>query len=274
MPQDSETGEDFGFNQAELDDESSILSLADLDAQEKKLVPVEPEEEEEEAKPEPKMTDPEWSDFVMSQFADNETSLDGNPFVAGLRRVARKVLGPVITSRSRIVQAPSLLPGGDTRLQPAVVEHTLIFLCTRVESGMAAYEMEVTDVADVYFGNCEGEYARFASSTAATRAEARAYRKALLLNRVAEEEKTLVPLEDAGVDGCITKTQINFIDILCKRNNVNVMKLVNSGKKKYDDIKEVPSTTGAKIVEYLSGLQNDQTKVTEAMKGYDGTWRQ
>jgi hypothetical protein len=35
------------------------------------------------------------------------------------------------------------------------------------------------------------------------------------------------------MDGMITPEQVNFINVLCRRNGVNVMKYVNSGKKKY-----------------------------------------
>ena len=43
----------------------------------------------------PSMTSPEWNEYVLSLFEENEL-IDGNPLVAGLRRVAEVVLGPIV----------------------------------------------------------------------------------------------------------------------------------------------------------------------------------
>ena len=45
----------------------------------------------------PLMTSPDWNDYVLELFQDKEL-IDGNPLVAGLRRVAELVLGPIVYS--------------------------------------------------------------------------------------------------------------------------------------------------------------------------------
>ena len=45
----------------------------------------------------PDYLSPEWDAYVMSQFEPNEL-IDGYPNVAGLRRVAELLLGPILES--------------------------------------------------------------------------------------------------------------------------------------------------------------------------------
>lgn len=249
------------FGSAEVDRDSSLLPELQEDEQER------------EGPKTPGPTDPEWSDFVLSQFTDSETDDDGNPFVHGLRRVGRKLLGILIESSSKVVQAPlyqartegSGLAGA---VQPAVVEHTLVFVD---DDGV---KVAHTDVADAYFGNTDPEFARYASATAATRAEARAYRKALMLSRVvAAEEKTIVPIEESSCDGRINATQISFINILCQRNGINAMKFVNSGSKQYERVEDIPWEVAEKMAEHLSNLAKDKSKIPAEIKGYNPDWR-
>jgi hypothetical protein len=199
---------------------------------------------------------------------------DGNPMVHGLRRVARLLLGPVLYSGAHVCQAPSYAPGFEKLgiLQPAVVSYTVKILMCRPDDPWSRYEVTFKDAADVYFGNTDPDYARHATATAATRAEARCLRKALQLKSVAAEEKTLVPTFEAAQDGMIIPTQVNFLNVLCHRNNINVMKFVNMGKTKYDRVEDIPYGTAALMVEHLSGFQNDPTKVPDAIRGYDKNW--
>ena len=83
----------------------------------------------------------------------------------------------------------------------------------------------------------------------------------------------LVPLGDAGTNGLITSQQINFIDILCKRIKVDVMKYINLGNTKYTQIEEVPYDTATKMTEHLSGWQNDPSQVPDKVKPYKIDWR-
>ncbi len=231
------------------------------------------EEVEEDDRPEPLMSSPEWSEFVQRQFEDDEVDQEGHPYVHGLRRVANLLLGPTLRSEARLVQSPSF--GNSGKMQPACVEYTVEILMQRLEHGInEPYGASFTEVADVYEGNTDAEFARFPSGMAATRAEGRAYRKALMLKRVvSSEEKTLVPLGDSGTNGMIHSQQINFIDVLCRRTGVDVMKYINSGKTVYDKIEEVSYESARLMTEHLSGWQNDPSKIPDRLKPYKVDWR-
>ena len=123
----------------------------------------------------------EWSDWVMSLF--DETELvepdeggDAMPKVAGLRRVARKVLGPISFS-------------GPTQVFPSTaVDHpgraTVVF---KIEFQDGT---EFTEVGESYIDNTNNAVAMYPAAVASTRAEARALRKALGINRVSYDEIT------------------------------------------------------------------------------------
>jgi hypothetical protein len=223
---------------------------------------------------EPLMEDPEWSDFVMSHFTPNELDPQGCPKVHGLRRVSRKLLGPVLYSGANVVKATEFVPGLENvgQLQPVTVEYTLKILMVReCPTGMDGYEVTYKDVADAYFANTDPDFLRHAAATCATKSESRCYRKALMLNKVSADELTRVPAADAALNGLITPTQINFLKILCARNNVNLLKFVNAGEKQYRSVTDVSYGTAAKMVEHLNKLQNTGT-VPEALQGYDKDW--
>lgn len=218
----------------------------------------------------PSIEDPLWANYVLRHFQPDELDNEGNPYVAGLRRVARKLLGPITYSGCRVVTPPKTTIDG--RPDIATVEYTVKFLWCRPEDlaiGQGAYEVIFVDVADVHGGNTDPEYARFPCSTAATRAEGRCLRKALQLPRVvAAEEVTKVPIEVIDPNGSITATQKNFIEILCQRCDINVKKYINSGKGKYGFLDDVPYGTATQMVQHLSSYQNDLSKIPDDIKGY------
>lgn len=228
----------------------------------------------EEAVAEPDMTDPAWSEFVLKHFEENELDPTGKPLVHGLRRVTHLLLGPILKSFAHTVQAPAFIPGNErlTMLQPAVVEYHIEVLNGRVGPGEEAYLVQVSDVADVYYGNTDAMFARFPTATAATRAEARCLRKLLRLKTPAAEEMTTVPVEEASVDGFITPTQLSFLNNLCRRCNINGAKYINLGKKKYERAHDISFNAAIKMAEHLSGLQNEPGNIDEKLKGYDHTW--
>jgi hypothetical protein len=228
----------------------------------------------EQAQPEPLMESPEWPGFVMQQFTEDELDNNGNPYVHGLRRVSRKLLGPPIVSAAKSIQPPALLNNLDQLgiLQVATVEYTLTIKMIRTESlPVEAYDATFVDVADVYFGNTDPDFARHASAMGATRAEARCYRKALQLRGIASEESTVVPTSNAGLDGKITPEQLNFMKILCARKNVNVIKFINFGKHRYESIGDIPFGTAQKMNQHLSTMQSNDN-IPDAIRGYDKNW--
>lgn len=214
---------------------------------------------------EPSMDSKDWSDFALSKFEEDEM-IDGNPTVDGLRRVARLLLGDIIESSSRSIQAPNPNNG-----YSATVEHKIVIQLTR--DVITAREIVFTEIADVTTENTDPEFRRFASSTASTRAEARALRKALMLKRVvaAEEITEVPPIEN--YDEKINSHQINFIDNICRRTKINVIKYVNSGAMRYEKIEDIPYGTAQKMLGVLSSYQRDPSKIPNDIKGYIDGWR-
>lgn len=232
---------------------------------------VKPEDDSKPAEePEPKMTDEHWSEFVLKQFADDEL-MEGNPTIDGLRRVTKKLLGDIVESCGKVVVAPS--PANDFS---ATCEHTIVIAWYRETKYCETRKF--TEVADVNCKNTDPEYARFASATASTRAEGRALRKALMLKRViAAEESTNVEVDgDLLGTEVINAGQMNFINTICNRNNINVLKFINMGKDKYDSktIHKIPYSTAARMISVLTTYQQDQKKITDNIRGYESNWRE
>ncbi len=206
----------------------------------------------------PAMTDVGWSDYIMKQFAEDEI-FDGMPTVDGLRRVAEIYVGEIVSAKAHSVACP----GGARDNKSATAEFTVTFVTA--EGTPKTY----TEIADVTIANTDGEYAAYPSAMASTRAEGRVYRKALKLKRIvaAEEVKEAVETaEDANAK--IKPSQINFIRILSRQNNINVMKFINSGANKYKRIEEVPYNTAVKMLEVLSEFKRQNHTIPNTIKGW------
>ena len=94
-------------------------------------------------------------------------------------------------------------------------------------------KITVNGAADVYWGNCDKIYRNHPIAVAETRAEGRALRRGLKLRKVVAAEEIAKEVED--IDGNtvskITNNQINFIDVLGKRLNINITSLLDSESK-------------------------------------------
>lgn len=206
----------------------------------------------------PSMVSAEWSDYVMKQFAEDEI-FDGMPTVDGLRRVAEMLVGDIVNSQAKSVACP----GGARDNKSATVEFTVTFVTP--EGTPKTY----TEVADVTIANTDQEFANYPSATASTRAEGRALRKALKLKRVVAAEE-VKEVEEAGEDANkkIRESQVNFIKILCRQNNINVKKFVNNGTVQYKQLKDVPYNEAVKLLEKLSEYKRIQSTIPPAIKGW------
>lgn len=210
----------------------------------------------------PDMDNPDWSDYVLSQFEADEM-FNGNPTADGLRRVVRKLLGPIIRSETVIVQSPD-----ETNNNHAVVEHIIEVRWDNNPMDVRVFR----DVADIWPGNVQAPFDRRTSTTAGTIAEGRALRKALQLKRVfaTEEVAELPPQGDADK---INNSQIVWLNMMCQRNDVNVLALIKNSKGKYDNIESVPYSVYINMRKYLSDYQNGTRDVPDNIKGYDPDWR-
>src|SRR6056300_153449 len=168
--------------------------------------------------------DIEWTDYVLSLLSEDE-KIQGNPTTDGLRRVFEKALNCVLVeSTSDVVQSPC--PTNEKR---ATVVHSLSYILKDIPQDSPFNTITVNGAADVYWGNCDKIFRNHPVAVAETRAEGRALRRALRLRKVVAAEEIAEEIEDhpdKDTVGKITNNQINFIDVLAKRLNINITNLL------------------------------------------------
>ncbi|NDB58750.1 hypothetical protein EB001_09910 [bacterium] len=219
----------------------------------------------------PSMLSSEWHDYAMTLFHESEI-VDGHPLVAGLRRVAEVVLGPIIFS-------------GPTQVFPVQREdhHGRATVIFTVEF---ANGMKYAEVADSWEGNTDDMFCAFAVAIASTRAEARALRKALKIKGVAAEELTKKDTAKIVRDISNTKTssegeyndqsrmsdaQYNFIDIKCRQLNIDGQKLFKEFNA--DSGKKVSKKVASDVIDRLNDYQRDKNSIPQELLGYQQEWR-
>jgi hypothetical protein len=206
---------------------------------------------------------PKWEEYVLSQFEDGELTTDGKPRLHGLRRLVRKCLGDIIRQDIQIIN-------------PSDKYAAAIFSCT-IQVGETP--QTYSDAADVHNDNVDIFVAPYKVAVAASRAEARVYRKALGISVVAAEElnkKDSVQLaEQDGTIGNVKPSQISFLNNMCRKLDIDGMKFINSGKSKpkggYTSVEQVPQTIFFKMQTVLNSFQQD-TEIPESLKGYQTGW--
>lgn len=229
-----ETIDSFGF-------EPSVL----------KPDPVKEPEREDTTPAGPKPTDPEWTDFVMKHFKDNELD-NGAPKADSLRRVAELLLG-VFDIDTHVVQVPDL----DGR---ATVVVRLRFHDTgRMVSGAA-------DVSSV---NTAKEFAVHAVATAETRAEGRALRKALRLNKVltAEELQGADPDEANGLDSRAPTSMLNSLKLMCNKQKIDLDRLAKV-KFDIDNIQDLTLSQGRSLSTQLFEYGRKPEEIPDEIKTF------
>lgn len=232
----------------------------------------------------------EWNNYVMSHFEDSEL-IDGNPNCGALRRVAELLLGEIIDS-GPIREYAATDPNGPGR---ATVVFQVIF--NWFNGGTLKTFREI---ADCWHGNTDDLFCAHPSSTASTRAEGRALRKALKVKCLAAEElatkkdvaaivRQSVKIEapttgEISTTDKISSAQINFLDVKCKQLDLNAMAFVNDFMKdsnrfpnvrqrEYEDIKQLPKVVACKLLEDLNNIQTNGTVPLDGVRGYIKNWR-
>lgn len=218
----------------------------------------------------PSITSPEWNDYVMSQFEENEL-IEGMPLAAGLRRIAELLCGRIVFS-------------GPTQVFPPQNEnsHGRATVVWKVEfdNGMC-----FSDVADCWEGNTDDTFCAFAVATAATRAEARALRKALRIRSVSAEEVTkkntaaivrnaVKETSEGEYDDSsrMTDPQSNFISVKCKQLNINP---VSFFKEIFNlsTTRKITKRSASDAIDKLNEFQRNSDEIPESIKGYVEDWR-
>lgn len=216
--------------------------------------------------------DIEWSDHVLSLLSDDE-KIDGNPTTDGLRRIFEIALGcTVINSTSDVVQSPD--PQNEKR---ATVVHNIAYALNNEADGTPNYNdvRSVSGSADVYWGNCDKVYRNHPVAVAETRAEGRALRRALKLRKVVAAEEIAANVEDDVTGdsvGRISSNQINFIDVMAKRLNVDVIKLMVSMSLD-KNIKNLTHDNAVSIIRELSKHQQNVEDIPDELRSYQDNWK-
>jgi hypothetical protein len=216
--------------------------------------------------------DLEWTDHVLSLLSDDE-KISGNPTTDGLRRIFEIALDcVVIQANTEVVQSPD--PNNEKR---ATVVHSLVYVLKEdMRSDQPFKERSVSGAADVYWGNCDKIYRNHPVAVAETRAEGRALRRALKLRKVVAAEEIAKDIEDHPDENSVSKitnNQINFIDVMSKRLNINVSKLLESNSLDSKNIYALSHENAVTIIRLLSKYQQDMSEISSEILGYNSEWK-
>jgi hypothetical protein len=215
----------------------------------------------------------EWNDYVLGLLSEDE-KIDGNPTTDGLRRIFEIALNcTVIESTSDVVQSPD--PNNEKR---ATVVHTIGYILNTEGSDRINLNTKkiVSGAADVYWGNCDKIYRNHPVAVAETRAEGRALRRGLKLRKVVAAEELAQNIED-DVSGDsvsrISEQQINFIDVMAKRSNINIKQLLLDLSLDITNIKSISHDAAVGIIRELSKYQQNLGGIPSKIVGYESEWR-
>jgi len=241
-------------------DESDILSAVDSEAL-----------SDESFLAQPAFNSENWSEWVLSQFADDELE-NGAPTCDGLRRVAEDVLGPIAKVEVIKNDTPAVSNKGNATVVVGITIEPVL-LEGHPRQGKSIY---VEDLADANKLNTPEEIFKHPSATAGTRAESRAYRKMLRLRKVLTAEELASNThteEDWAPSTPITDQQITVIDMLCQRTNIDVVDFINCGDAKYVCIEQVSEQSAQKMLQYLNRIQRKDAERPDGVETYDENWK-
>lgn len=136
----------------------------------------------------PKYGSPEWQEFIMELFREDEL-FDGCPKSNALRRVAQEVLGPVVRAGTKYTD---VVVQGDVR---AVTVSYEVEIAWQLEFGVSSVNLDYPMPTRIFGGvadcieNPQCTFSRHPAAFAETKAMGRAYKTALCLDTVTSEEK-------------------------------------------------------------------------------------
>jgi hypothetical protein len=217
------------------------------------------------------MNDLGWTEYVLGLLSEDE-KIKGNPTTDGLRRIFEVALNcTVIGAESEVVQAPS--PENEKR---ATVTHKLSFILNDASTPEESKYRSVSGAADVYWGNCDKIYRNHPVAVAETRAEGRALRRALKLRKVVAAEELVEDIDDhpdANSVNKITNNQINFIDVIAQRINIDVSKMLKLNNLDSENIYNLQHEDAVNIIRLLSRYQQTVSDIPENILGYSSEWK-
>jgi hypothetical protein len=198
-----------------LPDAKDYIKDSDSDTDEPELEETDP----------PTPSSPEWTQYVLGKFLQDE--VDGsNPRVEGLRRVACELVGELIEEGCDLIAAPT----EENRFR-ACVKAWGVFITP--EGRTKRFEA----LADAHSDNCLEDYATYLVAMADTRAKGRMYRNALFLKRVVAAEevsKTMAAVDDVQPGGKIHVGQITLIRMMADRHDFKITEILDGMGMKYE----------------------------------------
>ena len=181
-------------------------------------------------------------ELLLEQLTDKE-KVEGHPTVNGLRRLINDYVGWIQSNISKVVQCPT--PDNNKR---ATVE---VEVEIHFRNGMSTI---VGGCADVCSDNTVPPYHLHPVATAETRAEGRAYRKALNLNITTAEEMGSFT-ESVGFEE-IQPAQIKMIRNLCKRCDINLDRFLTTHNLTDETLSKTSRDDGSEMCKKLSDYQS------------------
>ena len=213
----------------------------------------------------------EWTDHVLDLLSEDE-KIKGNPTTDGLRRIFEIALNcTIIDSSSNVVQSPS--PENEKR---ATVVHSLTYVLNDDTTPDETKYRSVSGAADVYWGNCDKVYRNYPVSVAETRAEGRALRRGLKLKKVVAAEEIVENTEDHPDNNTVSKitpNQINFIDVVAQRLNIDVIKLFKLHNLQQDNVYETLHEDAVNVIRILSKYQQNINDIPSDIMSYSSEWK-
>jgi hypothetical protein len=210
----------------------------------------------------------------MRQFREDEL-MDGAPTCDGCRRVIEDTIGIIASS-----VLPKVFPPSRDNNGTSTVSVRVKLWVTNKSHPLNGQFVECEEIADVNRSNTDHPYHKYASATAASRAEGRALRKLLRLRNTYTAEEVSERAESAD-DDCdweadepITDSQISVLTTLCQRLDIDVMDFVNSGRNTYDNIHAVSKSTAQSMLRELNKIQRQAKPRPENLKPYNPNWNQ
>lgn len=207
-----------------------------------------------------------WTDYILELLSDDEKIM-GNPTTDGLRRIFEIAMDcVVIDSSSSVVQCPE--PNNEKR---ATVVHSLTYVLNDQGVNQEIKTRTVNGAADVYWGNCDKTFRNHPVAVAETRAEGRALRRGLKLRKVVAAEEIAEEIEDNPDGNNVSKistNQINFIDVLAKRLNVDIFKLLNNLDISYDTVYNIKHEEAVNVIRALNSYQQNTDSIPSEITGY------
>ncbi len=209
--------------------------------------------------------DVDWHDYVMSHFQKDELQ-NGCPTVDGMRRVSEIVVGEILKIDSSVRDTPK-----------EENQYRAVVIC-RVAFEVGEIVKEFSGCADAFSGNAEPEFARHATALAETRAEGRALKRALRLKKIVSAEEMIADeskIEQPGQqnDKYINGQQINFIDVVGKKSDVNLAEFVRESVGDNTPLKLIPYDKGVELCNKIAEFKNKPENIPENMLGYKAGWQ-